>query len=201
MCARVSFFWPPHPVTLLDRWHPLALWLACQRLNMSMWALPPASTFIYKCKFKPSHLHAPAPRRLTVQDWFGRFPSVETAAKLAPDRLGHWQTITRRFKSSTATGSRGRKWQSLNVPIKKSFLWKPSRKLLPPYYFFHILMTCVSVDEPSSGLRGKWQASSDSRSDHFVNPHTLIWDWVWIVGKHSSCWRSLLICIFSGKEV
>lgn len=145
MCECVCLLRVPLPVTSLDRWHPLALWLACQRLNMSMGALLQASTFIYKCKFKPLPLILPPSHTcttlpLTVQDWFGCFPFAETVVERV---LGSLRTLANNhemFQIHQQGRAWGRKWQSQNVPIKKTLYENHPGKFWPPYFFFHILM-------------------------------------------------------------
>lgn len=156
VCVCVCLSWSPFPSTSLDRWHPLALWLACHHLNMLMGAPLQASAFIYKCKFKSSPVlpHTCTTSPLTVQDWFGCFSSTETAAKWA--QRWRWTPPNNHVKLQIVNrdGGARKEMTVTKCPYQENFVWKPSRKLLTPYFFFHILMTRLCRLSPHQGSEG-----------------------------------------------
>lgn len=181
----------PFPGTSLDRWHPLALWLACHHLNMLMGPLLQAETFIYKCKFKsvPFHPDTCTTLPLTVQDWFGCFLSTETVKWTkgwcwTPQNNHEMLQIVNRDERVEEGND------SQKCPNQENFIWKPSRKLLTPYFFLSYSNDVSPLADSSSGLRGKWQAPLDLRSDHAVNPNEHLWDWIWIVGEPTPHWHN-----------
>lgn len=203
-CVCMCVSWSPFPFTSVDRWHPLALWLACQRLNMLMGARLQASHSYINVNgtprpILPTHTHTCTTSPLTVQDWFGCYPSAE----LTEDSAGIASDTAKQSPNASNCQRGWGSWQgemtATKCPNQEKFSWKPSRKLRTPLFLLSY-SNDASVDTSSSPLWGKWQTSSESRSVCAVTPHT-DWDWVWIVGKHSPCCQKyIFFSPLKGKE-
>ncbi len=190
VCVSVCLFWPPLPVTSLDRWHPLALWLACQRLNMSMGAPLQASTFIYKCKFKPSLVLSPSHTctalPLTVEDWFGCFPATETAAEWV---LGSPRTLANNHEMLQIVnrdGGAGRRNDSHKMSQSRKLCMKAIEETFDPLFLLSYSNDASLQMSPHHGSEG-----NDS-PHHILGVTTLSihTHWFRIVGKHTSSSRS-----------
>lgn len=174
VCVWLCVYSGHLPSPSLDRWHPLALWLACQCLHMLMGAPLQASTFIYKCKFKT----LPHPVTFTHLHHFNSDSSgLIWLLPICGDggRTGTGIASDTAKQSWHATGmvEPGEEMTATECPNQENFVWKPSKKLLTPYFVFHILMICF-CRWVLIRTQTKWQASSHSRSVRAVSPKTVI---------------------------
>lgn len=138
-CVCMCVSWSPFPFTSVDRWHPLALWLACQRLNMLMGARLQASHSYINVNGTPrpilpththTHLHHVASDSSGLI-WL--LPIRRANRGQRWDSLGHCQTITKCFKLSTGMRELAGRNDSYKMPQSRKVFMKAIQETSDPF--------------------------------------------------------------------